>query len=173
MKITAPGGQGLESHGQNIEPGKSFKIVVSMSTRGYTKTLNKQIKIQTNDPQAGLVILTMEARILEVLSVAPRLVNFGKVYRGSTHAQALTVKNKGKDPVEISRITARPETMVAISPTKPFTLKPGEERQFELTFNTGTAKGHTGGYISLFTNVEYLPEKIIRVRAQVVEEKKP
>ena len=173
MKITAPGGQGLESRGQNIESGTPFKIVVSMSTRGYTKSLNKQIKIQTNDPEAGLVILTMEAKILEVLSVAPHLVNFGKVYRGSTHTQALTVKNKGKDPITISRITAKPDPMVAISPTKPFTINPGEERQFELTFNTGTAKGHTGGYISLFTNVEYLPEKIIRIRAQVVEEKKP
>jgi hypothetical protein len=173
VKITAPGGQGIESRGQNIEPGGTFKIVVSMSTRGYTKTLNKHIKIQTNDPEAGLVKLTMEAQVHEVLSVAPRLVNFGKVYQGSTQTRALRVKTKGKDPITISQITAKPDTMVALSSTKPFTLNPGEERQFELTFNPGTSKGHTGGYISLFTNIEYLPKKIIRVRAQVVEEKKP
>ena len=173
MRITAPGGQGIASRGQNIEPGGTFKVVVSMSTRGYTKTLNKDIKIQTTDPQAGLVKLTMKAKIREVLRVAPRMVNFGKVKKGTTHTQALTVKNMGKEPIAIKEISARPDTMVAISPARAFTLNPGEERQFELTFNSGTSKGYTGGYVNLFTDIEYLPRKVIRVRAQVVEEKKP
>jgi len=173
VKITAPGGQVLESRGQNIEPGGSQKIVVSMSSKGYTRSLNKQIKIQTNDPEAGLVILTMEAKVREVLSVVPHLVNFGKVYQGSTHTRELKIKNTGKDPIAISQITAKPDTMIAISPAEPFTLNPGEEKQFELTFHPGTSKGHTGGYISLTTDIEYLQNKVIRVRAQVVEEKKP
>jgi hypothetical protein len=173
VKITAPGGQGLKSHGQNIEPGGSQKIVVSMSTRGYTRSLNKQIKIQTNDPKAGLVILTMEAKVFEVLSVVPHLVNFGKVDQGSNHKRELTVKNKGKAPIAISQITAKPDTMITISPAEPFTLNPGEEKQFELRFNPGTSKGHTGGYVSLITDIEYLQNKVIRVRAQVVEKKNP
>ena len=173
MKIAAPGGQGLNFRGENIEPGGTLKIVVSMSTRGYIKSLHKQIKIQTNDPEAGLVKVTMEAKILEVFSVAPRLVNFGKVHQGTTHSRPLTVKNKGKDPITISKITAKPGTMIVVSPANAFTLSPGEERHFEITFNPGSSKGHTGGYISLFTDIEYLPKKIVRIRALVVEGQKP
>lgn len=172
MKITAPGGQGLASRGQDIEPGGTFKLAVSMSTRGYTKTLNKQIKIQTNDPRAGLLRLTMKAKVHEILSVSPRLVNLGKVQKGSSHTRELQVENKGKDTVSITRIIAKPDTMITIAPAEPFILKPGEEKRFEITFNPGSAKGHTGGYVDLSTDMEYLPRKIIRVRAQVVEEKK-
>jgi len=146
---------------------------VGISTRGYTKTLSKQIKIRTNDRDAGTVILTMNARILEILSVDPPFVNLGKMAPGTIQGREVTVLNKGKDPVSISRITARPESTIGISPEQAFTLKPGEARKFEITFNSGALRGHAGGYVTLDTDLEYLPKKIIRVRAQVVEKKEP
>ena len=173
MRITAPGGQGLQSRDKSIEPGENQKIIVSMSTRGYTKTLNKQIKIQTTDPNTGLLTITMRAKVQEILGTTPRLVNLGKVQTESIHTRELMVENKGKDPISISRVTASPDNMVTIAPAEPFTLKPGEEKRFEVTFNSGSAKGHTGGYIDLATDMEYLPKKIIRIRAQVVQDEKP
>jgi len=146
---------------------------VSISTRGYTSTLRKEIKIRTNDRDAGTVALTMNARVLEILSVNPPFVNLGKMAPGTIKSREVTVLNKGKDPVSISRITARPESTIGISPETAFTLKPGEARTMEITFNSGALRGHAGGYLTLETDLEYLPKKIIRVRAQVVEKKGP
>ncbi|MBN2298061.1 MAG: DUF1573 domain-containing protein [Deltaproteobacteria bacterium] len=144
-----------------------------MSTRGYTKTLSKQIKIKTNDKDAGTVILAMKAEILEILSVTPAFVNLGKVEAGSIKNSEITLLNKGKATVSISRVTAKPESIITVSPDQAFILKPGEDKRLELTFNSGSSKGHTGGYVTLETDIEYLPKKIIRVRAQVVEKKEP
>lgn len=169
MNITAPGGQNLESRDKNIDPGQKQKILVSISTRGYTKTLNKKIKIQTNDPDSSTVILTMRAKILEMLSVNPKMINLGKVFQGSSHKREFTVINKGKENISITRITTKPDSLVSVDPKEPFVLKPGDGKKFKLMFNSGMSKGHTGGYVSLETDLEYLPKKIIRVRAQVAE----
>ncbi|HHO76799.1 MAG TPA: DUF1573 domain-containing protein [Deltaproteobacteria bacterium] len=146
---------------------------MSISTRGYTQTLSKQIKIKTNDKDAGSVILTMKAEILEILSVTPAFVNLGKVDAGSIKNSGMTVLNKGKAPVSISRVTAKPESIISVLPDQAFILKPGEKKQLDITFNSGFSKGHTGGYVTLETDIENLPKKIIRVRAQVVEKKEP
>ncbi len=144
-----------------------------MSTQGYSKTLNKKIKIQTNDPDTGLVTLTMSAQILELLSVSPRMVDFGKVLKGSVHTRELTIANTGREAIAITGVTAKPDTLIAIAPAGPFTLGPGEEQRLALTLTTGSSKGHTGGYVSIETTMEYLQKKIVRVRAQVVEKNTP
>lgn len=140
-----------------------------MSTRGYRKALHKDIKIQTNDPESGLIKLTMEATVLEILTVSPAMVDFGKVLLGSSNMREITVKNLGKQPVSISGVMAKPDNMIAIAPADPFSLGPGEEKRFEVTFTPGPSTGYTGGYVSLSTDLEYLPSKIIRVRSLVLD----
>ncbi|MCK7469009.1 MAG: hypothetical protein MZU91_13360 [Desulfosudis oleivorans] len=89
-----------------ISPGKTQKVVVNIPTK-YIKTKDlytKNVEVETNDPDASVVKLAMRLRVVEILAITPAQVNFGKVKPGSTSRQEITILNKGKDTITLTRI---------------------------------------------------------------------
>ena len=74
--MTAPGGQ-------EIEPGKTQKLVVNISGRAMRDNYTKDIEVETNDPAMPVLKLTVKAEIMEVLSIVPMAIDFGTVKVGS------------------------------------------------------------------------------------------
>lgn len=139
---------------------------MKMSTYAYTSDLFKEIKIETNDPKADLIVLTMKARVFETLKVSPRLVNFGMVPQGQSESRELIVANVSKKPLKITKIEATPSELFAVS-SEPFTLKPGQSRKIDVKFSPGSSDGVVGGNVILETDLSYLTKKTIHVRAEV------
>lgn len=140
---------------------------MKISTAAYTSDLIKEIKIETNDPNAGLIVLTMKAKVTETLKVDPRLMNFGRMRQGQTANREITVENMSKGPIRITGLKATPENLLTVQPSEPFLLKPGQTRKLTVKISTGSSSGFVGGYVNLETNLDYLPKKTIHVRVEV------
>jgi hypothetical protein len=162
VEISAPGGQ-------TIAPGDAGKIIVKMSTGPFTNDLFKEVKVETNDPKADLIVLTMKAKVTEMLKISPRLVNFGRMMKGQTASREISVENVSESSIRITRLEATPENLLAVQPSEPFTLKPGQSKKLTVKISTGSSGGFVGGYVNLETNLEYLPKKTVHVRVEVKE----
>ncbi len=147
--------------------------MVRISTRSYTSQVLKQIRVETNDPEAGLVTFTLKAQVVEILKVAPRLVNFGKILQNQTSVRELVCENQGKDPVRVLSVETRPPTLLSLGGQEPFVLKPGQSRAIVVKLSSGSSEGYVHGYVRLKTDLEFLPEKIVRVRADVKKKQDP
>lgn len=160
--MTAPGGQ-------TVAPGETKKIIVKMSTHSYTSNLHKEIKIETNDPGASLITLTMKAQVFVSVKVLPTVLNFGRVSQNQTAAKEVTVTNAGKKPFKVTRILTSPATKssLAVAPDEPFTLKPGESRKLTVKLSTGAAEGFLDSSLTLETDLPYFKEKRIFMHAEV------
>lgn len=160
--MTAPGGQ-------TVAPGETRKIVVKMSTHAYTSEIFKEIKVETNDPAAPLLTLTMKGRVFESMKVYPRLINFGRMMQNQTSTKDITVENAGKKPFKVTKITTASDTqsMLSVTPDEPFTLKPGESRKLQVKISTGTALGFLDDSITLDTDLPNLPQKKIFMHVEV------
>lgn len=163
MKVKAPGG--LKT---NIAPGESKKITVSTPTTLRRGKLKKDIRIATNDPEAKTLTLSIQANIIEDLYIRPLSINFGIVKQGSSSEKDLLITNKGKNLISITDIKPKMVKMLTISPSYKFTLAPGQTRKLVLTFIPGSNVSAVYGSVVIKTDIEYLPEKIIRTRAKIV-----
>lgn len=138
-----------------------------MSTYAYTSTLNKEIKIETNDPKADLIVLTMKATVFETLKVTPRLLNFGRLTQGQSRSMEIVIENVSKKPVKITKIEATPADLLSTGTSEPFALKPGQSKTIDVKMSTGSANGFVGGSLNLETDLSYLRKKTIHARAEI------
>ncbi len=143
------------------------KIEVKISTGSYTNEILKNIRVETNDPEADLVTFTLKAQVVEILKVTPRLVNFGKIPQNDTSVREIVCENKGEGPVRILSIEAKPPTLLSLREQEPFVLNPGQSRKIAVKLSSGSSEGYVHGYVRFTTDLEFLPEKVVRVRADV------
>ena len=123
--------------------------------------------METNDPEASLVTFTLKAKVVEVLKLAPRLVNFGKILQNQTSVREVVCENLGKDPVRVLSVEAKPPTLLSLGEQGLFVLKPGQSRKIAVKLSSGSYEGYVHGYVRIKTDLEFLPEKVVRVRADV------
>ncbi|MEA3222258.1 MAG: DUF1573 domain-containing protein [Thermodesulfobacteriota bacterium] len=163
MRVKAPGG--LKT---TIGPGESKKITAIIDTRYRRGKLNKDIRVITNDPDAKTLRLSIQANIVQDLYTQPFPIDFGEVKHGSSYEKEIVITNKGKKPISITEIKISQTKALTISPSDKFTLAPGQTRKFVLTLVPGLKEGKFRGSVIMMTDIEYLPRKIIFVRARVV-----
>ena len=116
-----------------MAPGETRKILVKINTHAFTSDVSKEIKVETNDPNAPLLTLTVKGKVFEALKVSPRIINFGRLLQNQSATKEVTLENSSKKPVRITKIgtvSANP-ALVTVTPGEPFTLKPGESRKLE------------------------------------------
>lgn len=167
--MTVPGGRQVESGKTAIAPGKTQKVVVNIPTK-YIKTKDlytKNVEVETNDPDASVVKLTMRLRVMEILAITPAQVNFGKVKTGSTSRQEITILNKGKDTITLTRIVAVPDSVLFVAPQGERRLDPGKSMQWEVVYKPSLPDDRFLGTVQIETSLESL-RKVIRVSAEVV-----
>lgn len=160
--MTAPGGQ-------EIAPGESQKVVVSMSTRYFRGSLLKNIQIETSDPETPLVTLIMKAKIQEVVSVTPAEIDFGTVKVGSKSKHTVVIANKGKVPVVISNISPSPAGNITLSSQGEMKIGPGKTASFDVSFQPTEVNDYFFGVINLTAGPDNIP-KNVRIKAQVVKD---
>jgi hypothetical protein len=159
--VTAPGGQ-------EIEPGKTQKLVVSISTHYVKGDYTKNIEVETNDPSMPILKLTVKVKIVEILSVTPMDVNFGTVKTGSVNKKTFTITNKGKEPLTITSITANPSTMLSVPQQGNVKLDPDKSISVEMRFQAGQPNDFFFGTLHVETDQETVKAKDARIKARVV-----
>jgi len=143
--------------------------VVSISTRHFRDSLLKVIEIQTTDPVTPLVSLTMKAKIIEIVSVVPKDINFGDVRPGSMYKREITITNKSKEPVAITKINAKPAMILTVSQQGEVKLAPGKSCTVELRFQPTQSDERFFGLMSVETSLENV-HKTVRIKARVMKD---
>ena len=159
--MTAPGGQ-------EIEQGKTQKLVVSISARNMRGDYTKNIEVETNDPAMPVLKLTMKAKIVEVLSIVPMEIDFGKVQVGSINKKMITITNKGKVPITITSISANPSNVLSVSQQGKMKLEPGKAMSVELLYQPTQIDNFFFSLFHVETDQENIKAKDARIRAKVV-----
>jgi hypothetical protein len=152
-----------------VAPGETRKILVKMNTHAYTSDIHKEIKVETNDPNASLITLIVKGKAFETLKVSPRIINFGRMQQNQTATKEVLVENASKKPFKVTKITtasANP-SLLTVTPGEPFTLKPGESRKLEVKISTGTAVGYLDDSVTLETDIPYLQQKKVYMHVEV------
>ena len=140
---------------------------VSIATTHRRGAYRKDIQVLTNDPVNKEITFSVQATILETLSVMPAYVDFGRVPAGARKVIEISLRNNGSEPLMIKKLIASPAESFHISPPKSFSLKPGEKMQLALTLTASQRTGIIDGFLLIKTDTENLPEKSISVRAEI------
>ena len=67
---------------EQIQPGGKGAISIVFDTTGQLGEQNRNILVETNDPQNPKVKLTLAGKVREQLVCRPRVLNFGTLFRG-------------------------------------------------------------------------------------------
>lgn len=153
-----------------MEPGKSQKVQVTVPTRYVKGDYAKHIEIETNDPEAALVKLTIKAHVVESLVVVPATVNLGSVKLGSVNKRVVTITNKSKKPIAITKILAVPEKLLSVSHSGGIKLDPEKSFSVELSYSPSQPDDYFFGTLQIETDLPGVKDKIVRVQAKVVKE---
>lgn len=159
--MTAPGGQ-------EIEPGKMQKLVVSISARNMRGDYTKNIEVETNDPAMPVLKLTMKAKIMEVLSIVPAEIDFGIVKVGSINKKMITITSKGKEPITITSISVNSPNVLSVSQKGKVKLEPGKAMSVELRYQPTQIDNFFFSLFHVETDQENIKTKDARIRAKVV-----
>jgi hypothetical protein len=153
----------------SIAPGKADKIKVSIPTKYLKGGYQKDILIETNDPEKKKIHFTIRATVHEILSITPHSVIFGRVKTGSSETREISIANNGKNPVTISHIDITPGVNITISPQGKTILRPGQTLKVTATFNPRKDLGRINTPILIKTDMKKLPEIAVSAFAVVVQ----
>ncbi|HVN72855.1 MAG TPA: choice-of-anchor D domain-containing protein [Desulfomonilia bacterium] len=158
--MTAPGGQ-------EIEPGKTQKLVVTLSTRYVKGDYTKDIEVENNDPSTPVLKLTIKMKMVEVLGIVPGEILFGTVKPGSLSTRMVTITNKGKDPLTITNISVNPSPVFSVSQQGKTKLEPGKSISVEVRLQPTQRTDSLFGLLHVETDLPNLQSKDARIRARV------
>lgn len=121
----------------------------------------------TNDPANKEITFSVQAIILETLTVTPGYVDFGKVPAGAQKVVEINLSNNGSETITIKELSATPAEALRINAQPKLSLKPGEKKQLPLTLLAGKSPGIMDGSILIKTGSARIPDKTIYVRAEI------
>jgi hypothetical protein len=166
--VTVPGGRQTETDRYSIDPDASQAVKVIIPTR-YIRSREpyekNDIKIETNDPDNGLVRLAMKFQVYDVLVITPDPVHLGTVKPLSEGSREVTITNRTKKPVTLTRLSTTPQTALKVSRSGGITLEPGSSVTVSLTYKPSAPQKNFLGLFQIETSMEGLPLKTVQVKA--------
>ncbi|HEY3405977.1 MAG TPA: S8 family serine peptidase [Ohtaekwangia sp.] len=124
-----------------VHAGETVNVPVLFDATGlYGGTYHGDIKIKSNDPVTPLVTIPATLHV----TGAPNLVvnyesfAFGDVYVGGQREAAFSIENNGTDLLTVTSLTIGNSNYTISNNNAPFSLNPGETREFSVIFRPVT-----------------------------------
>jgi len=143
-----------------LKPGESTTVEVSLSIQGNSGKLHKQIAIETNDPAKPYVNYMLIAEVVLPLTVSPTTyLPFSNLQVGVESQAKLKIKNTSEGSITLTEIkTNLPELKVNLK--NDLLLKPGQEVELIAKIKPGKS-GNLSARVSIKTNNVEIPELVI------------
>ncbi len=162
---------------KELKPGETTTIKVTFNSKGRKGAQIKTVRVITNDPEKSDINLVIRCNILTdenktgnsgaVLFLPENQYNFGKVKEGTTVSHTFEVVNKGSDVLKIQDVrTSCGCTAALVSSSE---LKPGEKGTLKVDFDTKGRQGKMSRTISIVSNDQEQPTKVITIYAEVLK----
>ncbi len=173
--MTSCGCTAAEPKKSNLNPGESTVLQVEFNTKGRAGAQQKYISFSTNDPNnprakvsiLGNVLLAQEETVKDgpFLSLEENQYDFGYVKEGIKLTHVFKYKNTGTKVLEIQNVTTSCGCTAAIVEGK--SLKPGEEGNIKVEFDTANRFGRVSRNITIISNDPNAERKIITIYADI------
>jgi len=181
--FTNPGGSRLEiknvkstcgcaaaaATGRYVDPGDSGIIRVTFRSGTMRGTVNKEVRVLSNDPDHPEVVLAVGAEIKADLAASPRGVYIGKLLPGQTHERQVVIH-----PVEAGKvfnILAVTWEDPNVHVEDPVRLATGTTQySINVRYGPNEKVGRVNDVISVRTDSEDSPVVPIPIYGQIVEE---
>jgi hypothetical protein len=149
----------VASFDRSIPPGGEGKITLRLNTRGYSGDVLKKAQVFSNDVTKGVQIITIKARVKNVISINPRAVYF-RAQIGQELKRFIDISAQEERPLKLKTDQFNLEKFVS------FEIKEMEKgKKFQLVFNLNpSASGNFNGTLKLSTNYPEKPEIVIPIR---------
>uniref|UniRef100_A0A7V2ZJ83 DUF1573 domain-containing protein n=1 Tax=Ignavibacterium album TaxID=591197 RepID=A0A7V2ZJ83_9BACT len=162
---------------KELKPGETTTIKVTFNSKGRKGAQIKTVRVITNDPEKSDINFVIRCNILTdenksgnsgaVLFLPENQYNFGKVKEGTTVSHTFEVVNKGSDVLKIQDVrTSCGCTAALVSSSE---LKPGEKGTLKVDFDTKGRQGKMSRTISIVSNDQEQPTKVITIYAEVLK----
>jgi len=149
---------------REIPPGKSGTLLVVFDSRHKSGPQSKGITLRTNSEPNARYVLQLKGRVLEPMTVAPRMCNFGIVSRGERARRTLTLTNHSEQPVHLELVQSShsPFKVDLADPTVPA----GGKTQLTVTISGGSDQPGMAGLVLIRTDLPGVPVITIRILAR-------
>lgn len=142
----------LERNGQR---GKT--LIVTVAEDAPLGRLNDQITVTTTSTKRPSVVIPVFGSVEGELVVRPPQVTFGVVQPGADTTRIVTITNRSKTPVRISRVASTAEQVAA----RLATVNPGLEYRLVMTVSADSQPGRIQGDLQVFT--DHPLEKVLSI----------
>ncbi len=140
-----------------LAPGESATMSVSLSVGSRTGNVNKSVYIYSNDAYRSKQVLRLKANVSRSLEIQPkRYLTFNEMTVGLSQSASVNIKNNSNKTVTITDIKISPENMM-INIDEGQKIKPGEAVKLEATVRP-TKKGYFNCHVTLKTTDKDYPE---------------
>ena len=88
-----------------VQPGRITEIKVTFNSSHFNGAIRKTIVLETDDPKAPIMMLTLQGLVTEEITVTPRQIDLGFLKFNATRETHVTVINNGKRLVKLVSVS--------------------------------------------------------------------
>lgn len=158
-----------------LKPGESTKLKVTFNSKGRKGPQVKSVNFKTNDPGKPVVNLIIKCNIIvkdqgnksgAKIFFPETQFDFGKVKEGSKLNHTFTFQNTGTQPLIIKDVKTSCGCTAAVLSEK--NILPGKSGSIKVDFDTSKRQGKTSKLITVVSNDNSEPNKVISITAEII-----
>jgi hypothetical protein len=131
-----------------VPPGQEGKITLTVKTDDFRGPIEKTATVQSNDPAAQTMVLTIKSTVRQLIEVLPSPFINVQVNRGQPAEGGVTLVNHDKAPLQI--LSAEPDNQKFAVTVKP--LEKGKRYEVRARLKDSTQPGRFNAMITVLTD---------------------
>ncbi len=164
LSVTSPYSFVRAEHGRENGDSGPWQVELSLDTNAPTGTLADYVVVRTDHPEQPQVKIAVSGLVRPIISVAPRVADFGRREVAELQSKSLEVKNLGTAAVELTEATSDVEGLEAI--IEP--VEEGRHYRIQLTLTEALPKGAFEGRLTIKTSSARQPVVEVPLRGTIL-----
>ncbi len=144
--------------------GRQWRIQLSLPADAPVGPLSDYVTVYTNHPEQKTLKIPVAGFVRPLLTVTPRIADFGRRELAEPQSANLEIKNLGSEAVELGEVSTDLEGLEAEIET----LEEGHLYKVVLTLKPGFPKGAFAGTVTIETSSSRQPQIEVTVRGVVL-----
>lgn len=162
--VTADFRRAAEGEGKAGRGEPEWSIDLTLAANAPAGALADHLQVHTNHPQQKVLEIPVSGFVRPVLTVTPRIADFGRRELTEPQTASLEIKNLGAAAVSLGEVASTVEGLeAAVEP-----LEEGRRYKVVLTLSPSMAKGPFTGKLTIATTSSRLPRLEVDVKGVVL-----
>lgn len=145
-------------------PGRQWQVQIDLDKNAPVGPLADFVVLTTNHPELKTLRIPISGFVRPVLSVTPRIADFGRRELNGPQTASLEIRNLSSSSIKLGEVTSDVEGLeVVVEP-----VEEGRLYKLVLTLKPGMAKGDFAGQVSINTSSSKQPTVEITVKGVIL-----